>query len=203
MPAATRRQAVTFSCFGMGIDKRDSAATSRKKQRQPHLCTVQFHLRDGPSVCSIVRDSSSLKRTALRVLAMVFVVALIAYSAIWMYYVRWHPKAELGVLSSPNQPLALYMTVETVVPRSPAERAGFLPGDQIVRANGRPVHSLSDPEALARGHPGDVVAFEVKRPGFPAPITLLATLGPAQNGSPHRGTRPWLWSWPTPFQCCF
>jgi len=118
---------------------------------------------------------------------MVFVVALIAYSAIWMYYVRWHPKAELGVLSSPNQPLALYMTVETVVPRSPAERAGFLPGDQIVRANGRPVHSLSDPEALARGHPGDVVAFEVKRPGFPAPITLLATLGPAQNGSPP----PW------------
>ena len=134
-----------------------------------------------------MRDLSSLKRPLLRVLALIFVLALVAYSAIWMYYIRWQPKAELGISSPPYPPMTNYFTVGKVSPLSPADKAGFLPGDRIIRANGHPVHSLSYPPSVMRGNPGDVVLFEVLRSGATTPITLTATLAPAKEPSP----RPW------------
>ncbi|MFQ5724556.1 MAG: hypothetical protein ACE5G6_08675, partial [Terriglobia bacterium] len=44
-----------------------------------------------------MRGFPSLPRPLLLVLAVLFAAATILYSAIWMYYVRWEPKAQIGI----------------------------------------------------------------------------------------------------------
>ncbi len=44
-----------------------------------------------------MRGFTSLPRPLLVALATLFAAATILYSAIWMYYTRWEPKAQIGI----------------------------------------------------------------------------------------------------------
>ncbi len=44
-----------------------------------------------------MRGFTSLPRPLLVALATLFAAATILYSAIWMYYIRWEPKAQIGI----------------------------------------------------------------------------------------------------------
>lgn len=125
---------------------------------------------------------AAIPRPALRVLAVLFALATIAYSAIWMYYIRLHPKVSLGI--EPKAEIASRLTVLRVFPGGTSEAAGILPGDEILAVNGAPTTSISMPRAFCEGNPGDVVSLLVKRPGNGSPFTLQATLKPATERQP-------------------
>ncbi len=56
---------------------------------------------------------------------------------------------------------------------SPAEAAGFLPGDRFVRVGGSPVTTFSDVQRLVSGRAGDPIVFVMLRDG--KEVTLTAT----------------------------
>ncbi|NLM45855.1 MAG: S41 family peptidase [Firmicutes bacterium] len=61
-----------------------------------------------------------------------------------------------------------YVTVVAPIKNTPAERAGLLPGDRIVRVDGQEIIGFSTVEAakLMRGPAGTTVVLEVERDGF-------------------------------------
>lgn len=120
---------------------------------------------------------AAIPRPVLRVMAVLFALATIAYSAIWMYYIRLHPKVSLGI--DPKVEVASRLRVVRVLPGGTSEAAGIRPGDEILAVNGDPVSSMYMPKALCQANPGDVVSLLVRRPGNDAPFTLQATLKPA------------------------
>lgn len=63
------------------------------------------------------------------------------------------------------------------LPGGPAERAGALAGDRIVKIDGKSTEGWTGEEASKglRGRPGSTVVLEIDRPGAPAPITLTVT----------------------------
>jgi regulator of sigma E protease len=64
----------------------------------------------------------------------------------------------------PLQPFAAAIIGE-IVPGSPAARAGLLPGDRVVAADGAPLTSWSAFVDVVRGHPGTPLQLEVERAG--------------------------------------
>lgn len=103
-------------------------------------------------------------------------MAVVLYSGIWTYCVRWQPNAYLGIENGKSGPL--YPTVvASVRPGTPAEQSGLLRGDRIVTLNGQSLDTL-DPfyNAIGNGKPGDVVTMSVVRPGAMTPLTLHAVL---------------------------
>lgn len=62
---------------------------------------------------------------------------------------------------------------------SPAEQAGFKPGDRFVSVDGQPVSSFSDVQRLVSGRAGDSIVFVVLRDG--AELTLTATPEPMEQ----------------------
>lgn len=64
-------------------------------------------------------------------------------------------------------------TVAKLRPGSPAEIAGFLPGDRFVSVDGQRVESFSDVQRLVSGRSGDVITFVMLRDG--KTVTLQAT----------------------------
>lgn len=123
-----------------------------------------------------MRRFTSLPRPLLVALATLFAAATIFYSAIWMYYIRWEPKAQLGIefeYSATTRSLHLTRVLEG----SAAEQAGLRSEDQVVAINGRPLDTLNPLyDAVYRGQPGDVVELTVERPGTAAPIVLQTVL---------------------------
>ena len=84
----------------------------------------------------------------------------------------WASPGWLGVLlAEAERP-----TIAEVIPDSPAERAGLLPGDVVVAVDGRATAAASDlVEALAERPPGRSVILEVQRGD--AALQLEVTLG--------------------------
>ncbi len=76
--------------------------------------------------------------------------------------------------------------IGTVMPDSPAQKAGLLAGDKITEVNGKPVHgyagtldSIFESIILSEGRQ---IEFTVERPGAPAPLKLVSTFEiPAKN----------------------
>ena len=64
-------------------------------------------------------------------------------------------------------------TVAEVRPGSPAEAAGFLPGDRFVSVDGRRVATFADVQRLVSGRAGDSIVFVMARNG--GEVTLTAT----------------------------
>ncbi|MDA1117704.1 MAG: Do family serine endopeptidase [Proteobacteria bacterium] len=93
--------------------------------------------------------------------------------------------ARLGVnVQTLNQALAESFGMERatggliagVAPGSPAEKAGLLPGDVVLKFNGRPVADSGQLAGMVgESRPGDQVRFEVLRTG--KKLELVATLG--------------------------
>jgi serine protease Do len=70
--------------------------------------------------------------------------------------------------------------ITSIVPKSPAEKAGFKNGDLIVKFGSKKVESFDDLVVLLRRQqPGDKVDVQVMRDG--APLTLNVTLGEKSN----------------------
>lgn len=64
-------------------------------------------------------------------------------------------------------------TVAEIRAGSPAEAAGFLPGDRFVSVDGQPVASFGDVQRLVSGRAGDSMVFVMARDG--KDVTLTAT----------------------------
>lgn len=55
--------------------------------------------------------------------------------------------------------------VEGVMPGSPAETAGFKPGDMVLRIDGRPIQSFNEMQRIVAFHTGQPLSFVVRRDG--------------------------------------
>ena len=71
------------------------------------------------------------------------------------------------------------MTIETVVDDSPAAKAGLLPGDVVIEANGKEISNVSDLIAATAPRAGEATEYIVERDG--AVIDPLMVT-PADNG---------------------
>lgn len=77
-----------------------------------------------------------------------------------------------------NLPVDRGVLVVSVVPGGPAEQAGLMPGDIIVRFDGQEIARVSDlDQALRRHQPGDRVEIVINREGTERSLTV--TLGEA------------------------
>ena len=114
-----------------------------------------------------------------------------------MYYVRQQaPQAavELGFQNDYRQDLGGDL-ITSVVPNSPAERAGLKPNDCIVAVNGSSLAASRSPEVATwmAAQPGDPVELTVQRPGEPRPRVLHATFRARVGAQPTSFLR--LVSW--------
>ncbi len=75
------------------------------------------------------------------------------------------------------------VTVVEVTPNSPAERAGFQSGDQIVEINGQKVYTGTDVTNLGNQNAGKETEYKISRPG-----PTLCIDGPQNN--PENGCHP-------------
>ena len=133
-----------------------------------------------------VRPSSSIPRSLLLGLAILYAAATVVYSSSWAFYIRAQRLAQVGLNFERNESRKQTLVTE-VVPGGPAHKAGFQVADNILEVNHRPLVTVNAfDDAVWRGQPGDRVAFAVRRPGVPSPITLIATLDPI----PPAPTRP-------------
>jgi sigma-B regulation protein RsbU (phosphoserine phosphatase) len=155
----------------------------------------------------------------LRTLAVVFALATLAYSLIWMHYIRWQPPVTMGAritFSYVNNKFEIAQVDQD----GPAARAGIQPGDDILAVNNVPLGTaqksrdvlmglnagasdlLNPLGALANGHPGDVVTVVLQRKGA-APFTATVPLARAVPGRPatltQRIASQFLSFYPMPF----
>jgi len=134
--------------------------------------------------------------------AIVFAIATISYSAIWMYYIRFEPKAEFQFSFEPDFQ-DHYLEITSVAPGGPASEAGLQPGDRIMAINGRTVRSLKAYATVTfGGRPGDRVTLQVQAPNTGSPRQVAVTL--VKPDSPPRTLSQWivhelLSSFPVPF----
>jgi sigma-B regulation protein RsbU (phosphoserine phosphatase) len=121
-------------------------------------------------------------RPLLVALALLLAAGNLLYAGIWTWYIRHEPVARLGV-EWDYAPAEGAMVLKSVLPGTPAERAGLRPGDHIVAANGRPLRGPYV-EALSRGRAGDVVTLTVRRPDRDGAESRVATLDAAPAARP-------------------
>ncbi|MBS3906414.1 MAG: ChaN family lipoprotein [Syntrophaceae bacterium] len=78
------------------------------------------------------------------------------------------------VLKEREEPRGVW--IERVIPQSPAEKAGLLPGDQILSVNGKEIIQLKDlHHAVAGKDPGREIAMTILREGSKREITVTFT----------------------------
>jgi regulator of sigma E protease len=83
-----------------------------------------------------------------------------------------------------GQPIAP-ARADVVRPGSPAARAGFLPGDVVVRAGDQKIDTFSDLQMVVLLHTGTPVQFVVRRDGHETPLTATPERGPVTDQLGH------------------
>ena len=126
-------------------------------------------------------------KPVLILLAAVFGAAVVLYSGLWMYSIRWQSGVELGF--DFNYIGALNAEhVRSVEPGGPAAKAGLKPGDRITAINGHPIedrHMIFD--EWSRQKPGNKVQLTITRHEEVSPIVLTATFRPRRAASGEAG----------------
>ncbi len=122
----------------------------------------------------------------LAAVAILFAAVAILYSGLWTLYGNQRLPVELG-FDNEYMPGEHSMLVQSVVPGSPAERAGMKPGDRIIRINGVPLEEDTLIRVWSEHKPGDSVELAVQRPGVSDPIVLRGTFRPSGDTSPEAG----------------
>lgn len=135
-----------------------------------------------------MRSLSSIPRPMLLAAALFFGAATTLYAAVWLYYIEWSTPVYTGIEWTFEY--TPYVTIKSVTPGSPADRAGLRPEDRILAVNGYPQHVLSVAPVIAHGKPGDVVTFRIQRPEVVEQFNVPLTLAPAE---PHRQLTPARW----------
>jgi phosphoserine phosphatase RsbU/P len=140
-----------------------------------------------------MRPWTSLPRPLLYFLAVVFCLITSLYAFVWMYDVR-HPVShpvEIGFDRSSDTTFDSSRScifVHDVEHGSPADKAGLLPGDEIVSVNGVALTSI-DPFEYFWTHsaPGDPVDLTVRRANQSQLVKLHAIFRAASPGKPGEG----------------
>lgn len=137
---------------------------------------------------------------ARRIAVGVFLLGLVAYSAIWMAAARRRPEPIVGVsyASSLRPPGAV---LEEVAPGGPAHRAGLRSGDLVVAVDGRPIAGrtlLGD--VVHRRPAGTALVFRAVRGGRIGEHRVV-TEAPAADARPlgRRALEYVLSAYPVPF----
>lgn len=147
-------------------------------------------------------DSTSLRRLLL-LLAVIFAAATVAYSALWMYYIRTpQPAASIGIFyESRPAPGKRAVKINAVDPHGPAAAAGLKVGDRITAVNGETFSAAQNPlvQTVISGKPGQQVELTVERAGVAAPLVLNLTLAPARRVNVNPVTTQLLTSYPVLF----
>jgi phosphoserine phosphatase RsbU/P len=133
-------------------------------------------------------------RSVLVTAAILFCAATSLYALAWMYDQR-HPAihvVEIGFNQSRDtffNPKTSSMPVFSVVPGSPADKAGLRAGDEIIGLNGRALTSyeLFD-KVWSRSRQGDGVDIMLRRPGEARPVTIRAYFRAVAVDRPQEGT---------------
>jgi sigma-B regulation protein RsbU (phosphoserine phosphatase) len=128
-----------------------------------------------------------LPKPLLAVLAAIFGSAVVLYSGLWMYSIRWQSGVELGF--DFNYIGALHAEhVRSVESGGPAAQAGLRPGDRITAINGHPIedrHMIFD--VWSRQKPGNTVKLSVIRSGEPSTLDITASFRARRKASKEAG----------------
>jgi sigma-B regulation protein RsbU (phosphoserine phosphatase) len=133
-----------------------------------------------------MQGARSLRKPLLAGVAIWFAASAILYSALWTLYGNQPFPVELG-FDNEYVPAEHSQLVRSVVPGSPAERAGMKPGDRIIAINGAPLEEASLTHVWAQHKPGDSVELAIQRPGVSVPIDLHATFRASGSASAEAG----------------
>lgn len=139
----------------------------------------------------------------LIVLGLLFAVATVTYSFVWMYYVRWDFDAEIGLDTKTSSPITDSIEIINIYPGGPAERAGIKVHDEIIAIDGTSL-ATADPNLFQKTwlhrRPGDTVTLTIHRPGQQAPLNITATFrAVARPGSIHGIAEQVVGSYPIVF----
>ncbi len=128
----------------------------------------------------------SFRKPLLVTVAILFAASAILYSALWTLYGDQPAPVELG-FENQYIPAEHSELVQSVVPGSPAERAGMKPGDRIIQINGARLEEDSLIRVWLQHRPGDSVELAIRRQGVADPIVLHATFRPSGSTSAEAG----------------
>lgn len=114
-------------------------------------------------------------RPLLLLLAVLFGAATVTYSCVWMYYVRWEPKAEIGIDTKDTSLVTGTIKIINIYPGSPAEGAGIHVDDEIIAVDGKRLAKAGPNffQATWLHHrPGDQVTLMLRRAGVSEPLNI-------------------------------
>lgn len=132
-----------------------------------------------------VRGWGATKRWWQWPAALLLAATSIIYTGVWMYCVRTQPLIAQEFDYERSERTG---TIAVTAVRDGAAAAGLHRGDTITAVNGHSLHTLNPYyDAVTRGTPGDVVAFQVHRPGaapFDVQYRLREDQHPQSNLTP-------------------
>jgi phosphoserine phosphatase RsbU/P len=122
----------------------------------------------------------------LVVLAILFAIASVLYTSLWMMAANLTIPVELG-FDNKYIPETHAQLVQSVVAGSPAERAGMRKGDRIIGINGSSLEEETLVQVWSEHKPGDAVDLSIERPGVSGPLTLHGTFRASTPTSAETG----------------
>ncbi len=133
----------------------------------------------------------SSRKPILALAALLFAACTIFYSSLWALYSEQPVPVELG-FDNKYLPADHSQFVQSIIPGSPAERAGIKAGDRIVRINGATLQEDSLIHIWLEHKPGDSVALTLERPdparpGLFVPLDIQATFRASESATGEVG----------------